>query len=121
MGRDVRVHKGVAHKGTPRERKSAWIEVSVPLQLEGWELADGLGEHFLRNEIGIEDGERPAALPESMTQQEIIRIYKDELLYWGTNLGTWSESLSNESAAVARGWVLDIVLAAFPEMKGYQP
>jgi hypothetical protein len=121
VARDIRVHTGIAHKGTPRERKSAWIEVSVPLQLEGWELADGLGEHFLRNENGVEDGERPAALPESMTQQQIIRTYKEELLYWGTNLGTWSEGLSDEAAKVARGWLLDIVLDAFPAMKGYQP
>lgn len=121
MGKGIKVHKGIAHKGTPRERKSAWIEVSVPLQLEGWELADGLAERFLRNESGIDEGIRPAGIPESMTQQEIVRTYKDELLYWGTNLGTWSESLDTESAAVARGWMLDIVLAAFPEMQGYQP
>lgn len=121
MAREVRVHKGIAHKGTPRERKSAWIEVSVPLQLEGWELIDGLGERFLRNETELDAGNRPAFLPDSMPQQEIIRIYKEELLYWGTNLGTWSEDLDEETTSAARGWLLDIVLAAFPEMQGYQP
>lgn len=119
MSKGIRVHTGVAHKDTPRERPSAWIEVSVPLQLESWELADGLGERFLRNESGLEDGERPSGLPESMTQQEIVRVYKDELLYWGTNLGTWSEDLSPEATKETTGWLMDIVLAAFPEMKGY--
>lgn len=120
MGRDIKVHTGVAHKGTPRERRSAWIEVSVPLQLESWELADALGERFLRHEERVEDGERPDILPESMTQQEIVRIYKDELMYWGTNLGTWSESLDEEAARAARGWLLAIVLDAFPAMRGYE-
>jgi len=119
VSKGIKVRTGVAHKGTPRERPSAWIEVSVPLQLESWELADGLGERFLRNEEGVEDGKRPAALPESMTQQEIVRIYKDELLYWGTNLGTWSERLDEEARERATGWLTDIVLDAFPEMRGY--
>lgn len=120
MGRDIRVHKGIYAKGTPRERPSAWIEVSVPLQLEAHELVDGLGENFLRNETDVDWNERPASLPDSLTQQEIVRIYKDELMYWGTNLGTWSESLSTDEAKTARGWLMDIVLAAFPEMQGYQ-
>lgn len=121
MARDIKVHKGVADKGTPRERKSAWIEVSVPLQLEGWELVDGLGERLLRNETELREDERPAFLPDSMSQQEIVRIYKKELLYWGANLGTWSEDLDAETTKAARGWLLKIVLDAFPEMKGYQP
>ncbi len=121
MAREIRVHKGICDKGTTRERPSAWIEVSVPLQLEAWELIDGLGERFLRNETDVDWGERPESLPESLTQQEIVKIYKDELLYWGTNLGTWSENLDAEEARTARGWLMDIVLNAFPEMKGYQP
>lgn len=120
MAREIRVHAGVCNKGTPRERPSAWIEVSVPLQLEAHELMDGLGERFLRNEGGVENGERPAALPESLTQQEIVKIYKDELLYWGTNLGTWSDDLSKDSRETAESWLRAIVLAAFPGMKGYE-
>jgi hypothetical protein len=119
VSKGIRVRTGVANKGTSKERPSAWIEVSIPLQLESWELADGLGEHFLRNETGVDEGRRPEALPESMTQQEIVRIYKEELLYWGTNLGTWSEELEADAAKMARGWLLDIVLAAFPDMRGY--
>lgn len=120
MTKEIRVRAGTFGKGTPRERRSAWIETVIPLQLEAHELAAGLGSKFLRNEPELDTSERPDVLPESMTQREIAKIYRDELIYWGTNLDTWSDDMAFEDQKVYSEWLMEIVLDAFPDMKGYE-
>lgn len=123
MAKDITVHTGVAYKGTPKERKSAWVETTVPLQLEAHELADGLGSKFLRyltdDEKGA-PGERPDVLPDSLTQREILKWYREEFSYWGANLSTWGDDMSFENRASDARWLLEIVLDAFPAMRGYE-
>lgn len=122
MAKDITVHRGVAYKGTSKERRSAWVETTVPLQLEAHELADGLGSKFLRYMTDDESGpgERPDVLPGSLPQRKITELYREEFVYWGANLSTWGDDMSFESRAACMNWLLEIVLDAFPAMRGYE-
>ncbi len=122
MARDIMVHTGVADGGTPQERPSAWVEIAIPLQLEAHELADGLGSRFLRylgeGESGV--GDRPDEIPLEIKQAEILKIYRSEFSYWGINLSTWGDTMTTDQRAAHVGWLLEVVLNAFPAMRGYE-
>ncbi len=122
MARDIKVHTGVADKGTLKERRSAWVETVIPLQLEAHELADGLGSKFLRYLSSDESGpgERPDEIPSEISQRDILAIYRSEFSYWGTNLSTWGDEMTTEQRAACAGWLLEVVLDAFPGMRGYE-
>lgn len=122
MAREVTVHKGVTDEGTPQERPSAWVETAILLQLEAHELADGLGSRFLRylTDEESEPGDRPDEIPSEISQLEILKIYRSEFSYWGTNLSTWGDSMTIAQRAARLGWLLEVVLNAFPAMRGYE-
>lgn len=124
MTKGITVHTGVANKGTPRERRSAWVETVIPLQLEARELADGLGSKYLRHETCADDErmtDRPKSLPDLLTQREILRTYREELLHYGEQvLGIWGDEMGLGRRAVCEKWLTALVLDAFPEMKGYE-
>ena len=122
MAKGINVHTGIADRGTPQERRSAWVETVIPLQLEAHELADGLGSKFLRYLTIEESGpiDRPDEIPCEIPQREILRIYREEFSHWGDNLWTWSDVLTTEQRSACLGWLLEIILDAFPEMKGYE-
>ncbi len=44
----------------------------------------------------------------------------DEFSYWGTNLSTWGDSMTTAQRAARLGWLLEVVLKAFPAMQGYE-
>jgi hypothetical protein len=118
------VHVGTTTSGAGVTRRVAWVETVIPLQLEARELADGLGSKYLRNEVGEDEdrpGDRPRDLPESLTQREILKIYRDEMLHYGeTILGMWGDGMDSVRRDACAEWLMAVILDAFPAMKGYE-
>lgn len=116
----MKVHKGIETDRLGRERPYACIETRRAMQPEALDLVTALGSKYFRNATP-ENDERPEDLPTSLTQGQIVKIYWDELLYWGTeNLPRWDDGLLDEKyLALARKWLAELVLGAFPEMEGY--
>lgn len=119
----MRVHRGVSESSNGSERPCAWIETSIRLEPEIHDLMLGLGSRYFRNEV-IEDDHledhRPDNFPVSLTQGEIARIYREEIKLWGESaIWTWSERMSRDRHAHVDGWLTELVVNAFPEMKEY--
>lgn len=122
MAREITVHKGTSTDGAGFERPAAWVVTSIRLELEVFDLVRGLGSEYFRNEVTEDDqrdSDRPENLPASLTQAEILKIYREQFSYWGTNLSTWADDIGEMRTEYAWGWLRDLVTDAFPEMKEY--
>jgi hypothetical protein len=121
----IKVRKGAEELENGSIRQVAWLNLTISIQPEAHDLVDGLGSKYYRHRATADDeqpGDRPAELPTELTQRQIADIYREELLHWGTaNLATWGDypSLSFDEQEAARGWLTELVVAAFPEMKEY--
>lgn len=124
MARDVTVHIGTSENGAGVKRPAAWVETALLLEPEPHDLMNGVGSRFLRHEISEDDelvGDRPKDLPESMTQREILKTYRDELRHYGEEvMGMWGNEMGTARRAACEKWIYEVVLAAFPAMKGYE-
>lgn len=124
MARDITVHIGTFGKGTPQERPAAWVETAITLEPEPRDLMNGIGSRYLRHEISEDDelpGDRPKALPESLTQREILKVYREEVLHYGeTVLGMWGDEMGGPHRDACEKWIYEIILDAFPAMRGYE-
>lgn len=124
MVKEITVHRGTSTNGAGVRRPAAWVVTQIPLEPEAHDLMNGLGSKYLRYETTEDDelvGDRPRNLPESLTQREILKIYRDELLRYGEEvLGMWAEEAGIARRKACEGWLMQIVLEAFPEMKGYE-
>jgi hypothetical protein len=122
VARDIKVHTGTCEETNGKKRPAAWVVTSVRLELEPNDLIDGLGSKFFRYDI-IQDDEtertRPADLPVELSQADILRIYRDEFFAWGKVIETWGEELDETRHDMAQRWLGELVVNAFPEMKGY--
>lgn len=124
MAREIAVHKGTYGEGTSQERPSAWVETSLVLEPEAHDFVNALGSRFLRFSV-IEDdqraSDRPQDLPESLEQREITKIYREEFRRYGEDyMSTWSDEMGWDRQESCRKYLMEIVLDAFPEMKGYE-
>ena len=120
---DIRVHKGSDELDDGTKVPVAWLNLSIRRQPEPHHLVDGLGSKYFRNRVGRDDerpGDRPEDLPAELSQRQIADIYREEFSHWGTaNLGTWSDYLGWDEREQAERWLTELVVGAFPEMKGY--
>lgn len=120
---DIKVRRSEEELPDGRKRPVAWLNLSIPVQPEVYDLIDGLGSRYYRNRATPDDerfGDRPQELPTELTQHQIASIYREELHHWGTaNLATWGDcpSLNFDEQEQARKWLAELVVAAFPEMK----
>jgi hypothetical protein len=56
-----------------------------------------------------------------MTQREILKTYRDELRHYGEEvMGMWGNEMGTARRAACEKWIYEVVLAAFPAMKGYE-
>lgn len=124
MAREITVHKGTYGGGTPQERPSAWVETSLSLEPESHDFVDALGSRFLRFSVVGDDEritDRPQDLPESLEQREITKIYREEIRRYGEDyMPLWSNEMGWTQQESCRKWLMEVVLDAFPEMKGYE-
>lgn len=124
MAREIRVHKGTIGEGTPQERPAAWVETALKLDPEAHQLADALGSHFLRYDTTEDDeriDDRPQSLPDFLKQSDIMKIYRDEMRRYGEEfVSVWGDEMGFRRHEYCRKWLMEIVLDAFPEMKGYE-
>lgn len=123
MARNIRVRTGTSEDPTGRKVPVAWVETAIRLEPEVHDLADGIGSKFLRYEIGHDEdgpGDRPRELPESMTQQEILKLYREEYSYWGeAAISLWGSEMGESRQKACMQWLTELVVAAFPEMREY--
>lgn len=124
MARDITVHIGTSRSGDGRVRPAAWVKTSITLEPEPHDLMNGIGSKFLRYETTEDDelvGDRPKNLPESMTQAEILKVYREELLHYGEEvLGMWGNEMGTARRGACEKWIYEVVLDAFPTMRGYE-
>lgn len=124
MAREIRVNKGTYGEGTSQERPAAWVETSLLLEPEGHDFVNALGSRFLRFAVIEEDQrvtDRPQDLPESLEQREITKIYREEIRRYGEEyMPMWSDEMGWQQQEACRKWLMEVVLDAFPEMKGYE-
>lgn len=124
MPREIAVHIGTSTNGAGIKRPAAWVKTAITLEPEAHDLMNGLGSKYLRHEITEDDalaGDRPKELPESMTQAEILKAYRDEILHYGDEvMGMWGNEMSTARRAACEKWIYEVVLDAFPAMRGYE-
>jgi hypothetical protein len=124
MAKEIAVHKGTYGEGTPQERPAAWVETSLLLDPESHDFVDALGSRFLRFSVIGDDQrvtDRPQDLPESLEQREITKIYREEIRRYGEEyMSLWSNEMGWTQQESYRKWLMEVVLDAFPEMKGYE-
>lgn len=113
----------MAQKITVRRSKHGerYIITAIRLEPEFDDLYYALGSKFFRDDP-IEDDElvsdRPESLPESLSQTEIMDIYRDQFSYWGeANLGRWTDHLPESRHGHIARWLTELVLGAFPDLK----
>lgn len=87
MTQGTKVHKGYCvTPGSDHKEPTARVETAITLKPGPAELVDGLGSRFARFGANMGDadaGVRPADLPESLTQREIAKICRQEVLSYG--------------------------------------
>lgn len=124
MGRDIKVHIGTSTNAAGHVRPAAWVETALALEPEPHDLMNAIGSRFVRHEITEDDelvGDRPKDLPESMTQRDILKTYRDELRHYGEEvMGMWGNEMGTARRAACEKWIYEVVLDAFPAMRGYE-
>lgn len=124
MAKEIRVRKGTYDKGGSQERPSAWVETTLLLDPESHHLADALGSRFLRHEVTEDDervDDRPRDLPDSLDQREVMKIYREEIRQYGEEyMSLWSDGMDTRRREACWKYLMEIVLDALPEMKGYE-
>lgn len=123
MARDIKVHKGHWERENGEKVPAAWVETSLDLEPEVHDLVDGLGSKYFRHEVMDDDthpSDRPDFLPATLTQRQILKIYRDELLEYGKGyLGLWAEDAGPTRHKQVEEWLVELVVGAFPEMRDY--
>ena len=123
MTREIRVHTGTTTNGRGEKQPCAWVKTVLTLEPEPGDLVNGLGSEFFRNESMDEShypDTRPESLPESLSQRQILAIYREEFSRYGENaLWTWADSIGEARFNHAWKWLTELVVGAFPEMKEY--
>ncbi|AXH66432.1 hypothetical protein SEA_SATIS_283 [Streptomyces phage Satis] len=124
MAKEITVHRGTSTNGAGVQRPAAWVVTQIVLEPEAHDLVNALGSKYLRYETTEDDetvGTRPRDLPESLTQREILKIYREEILHYGDEvMGMWADEAGTARRAACEEWLKAIVLDAFPAMKGYE-
>lgn len=116
----MKIHKGHYQLRDDSKEPTVWVETTVTLKPGPRDLLNALGSKYLRYEVSDEEGERPRDLPERLSQREILKIYREELLYQGSDrMELWGDFMDADRQAACEVWLREIVDAAFPEMKGY--
>lgn len=100
------------------EEDGAYVETSLVLQPEWNHLANALGSKYLRN-VSLDGLGRPGELPQTVTQRKALKVFREELEHWGTNMNAWNEHVHFAVYPAAWGWLKELVTGAFPEMKEY--
>ena len=124
MAREVTVHIGTSTNGAGVKRPAAWVKTAITLEPEPHDLMNAVASKYIRHESQDDDevaGDRPKELPASLTQAEILKAYRDELLHYGDEvMGMWGNEMCTARRAACEKWVYEIVLDAFPAMRGYE-
>lgn len=119
----TRVHIGEVTNELGETRPCAWVETTLTLDPEGRDLLNALGSRYFRDH-GLGDDEAPSARPErlpaALSRARTLKIYREELRRYGENaLWTWADEMSEGRQRHVEGWLTELVVGAFPEMKGY--
>lgn len=124
MAREITVHIGTSENGAGVKRPAAWVKTTILLEPEPHDLMNAVASKYIRHESQDGDevvGDRPEILPESLTQAQILKAYRDELLHYGDEvMGMWGDEMGTARRAACEKWVYEIVLNAFPGMRGYE-
>lgn len=100
------------------EEDGAYVETSLKLEPEWNDLAAALGSKYLRG-VSIDGRHRPGGLPQSLTQRQMLKAFREEINYWGTDMNAWSEDIHHTLYPAVQDWLKELVTEAFPEMKEY--
>lgn len=115
----MRVLKGTVTEDGGRERPCVWVETRLTLEVEGRDLLGALGSRYFRHEPQRDD-ERPERLPMALTPHQMLKICREELRHCGeSTLWTWTDGLSEGRQHHVDTWLEELVVGAFPEMKGH--
>lgn len=123
MAQDMKIHSG--YWDTPSGKQdTAWVVTTLELRVGPLDLVNALGSKFLRHEVTEDDahvGDRPQELPLSMTQREIMTVFREEFRHYGEEvLGMWGDEMGSRRRDACERWVREVVDDAFPGLKGFK-
>lgn len=119
----MKVHTG--YWETPAGRQdTAWVTTTFEERVGPLDLVNALGSKYLRHEATDDDtreSDRPADLPAELTQRQIMKIFRDEFRFYGSEgLGYWGEEMSTRRRENCQEWIRKVVDDAFPGLKGFE-
>lgn len=124
MAREITVHVGTSVNAAGVKHPAAWVKTAITLEPEPYDLMNAVASKYIRHDSQGDDevaGDRPKDLPESLTQAEILKAYREELLHYGDEvMGMWGDEMGAARRNACEKWVYEVVLNAFPAMRGYE-
>ncbi len=111
MAQNIRVHMSTETDRNGKTRPVALVETTIPLRLEASDLANGLGSRYIRY---------GKAVPEALTQRDVLKIYREELLCFGSAGLSWGDAMGFAEQEGHRLRLLALIVHIFPGMRGYE-
>lgn len=124
MAQDITVHPAFYRMPDGSKQDTAYVVTTITQKVGPLDLVNALGSKYVRHEVG-EDGDlpddRPRDLPKSMTQRQILAVYRDEILYYGGEfMPMWGDDMGSARRGACERWIREVVDAAFPGMAGFE-